>query len=355
MGAGVGLRLGAAVAVIERLARALNESGLPPERSLLEREVERIAAREAPLAGAAELRRAVDEVAGLGPLEDLLRDPAVTDVLVNGPDSVWVERAGELVHTDVVFDDAAAVVCVIERVLAPLGLHVDRAAPMVSARLPDGSRIHAVVPPASPDGPVLAIRRFAQTVGCLDDLVHAGAATPAQVESLRRHVAARSTMVVSGGTGAGKTTLLNLLGREIPGGERIVVIEDASELSLGGHVVRLEARPANGEGAGAVTLRSLVRTSLRLRPDRIVLGEVRGAEALDLVFALNTGHRGSLTTVHANGPEEAMWRLETLALSGPEAVPREAVARQLASAIDVVVQLERDRGHRRIAAIEELR
>jgi pilus assembly protein CpaF len=350
----MGARLEIAVAVIDRLAKALNESGLPPERPLLEREVARIAAREAPLAGATEMRRAVDEVAGLGPLEDLLRDPAVTDVLVNGPDVVWVERAGELMRTDVRFDDDAAVMRVVERVLAPLGLHVDRAAPMVSARLPDGSRIHAVVPPASPDGPIVAIRRFAQAVGRLDDLVVAGAATPSQVDLLRRHVAARSTVVVSGGTGAGKTTLLNLLGREIPEGERVVVIEDASELSLAGHVVRLEARPANGEGAGEVTLRSLVRTSLRLRPDRIVLGEVRGPEALDLVFALNTGHRGSLTTVHANGPAEAIWRLETLALSGPEAVPREAVARQLASAIDVVVQLERDRGLRRIAAIEEL-
>ena len=342
------------MAVIDRLARALNDSGLPPDRELLEREVSRIAASEAPLAAPGDLRRAVDEVVGLGPLEDLLRDPAVTDVLVNGPDSVWVERAGELTLTDVRFEDDAAVLAVTERVLAPLGLHVDRSAPMVSARLPDGSRIHAVVPPACPDGPIVAIRRFAQAVADLDGLVDAGAATVGQVDELRRHVQARSTVVVSGGTGAGKTTLLNLLGREIPAGERVVVIEDASELSIGGHVVRLEARPANGEGAGEVTLRSLVRTSLRLRPDRIVLGEVRGAEALDLVFALNTGHRGSLTTVHANGPEEAIWRLETLALSGPEAVPREAVARQLEAAIDVVVQLERAGGRRRIVAIEEL-
>lgn len=341
------------MAVSERLARVLAATDLPADRRLLEREARRIARREAPLASRAELVRAVDHVVGLGPVEELLRDPAVTDVLVNGPHEVWVERAGVLERTDVRYPDDGAVVAAVERVLAPLGLRVDRAAPMVSARLPDGSRLHAVLPPACPDHPIVAVRRFTQSVARLDDLVAAGGATQAQVACLRTFVREGRNVLVSGGTGAGKTTLLNLLGAEIPPGHRVVVVEDASELSLPGHVVRLESRPGNGEGAGAITLRELVRTALRLRPDRLVVGEVRGPEALDLVLALNTGHEGALATVHANGPDEALWRLETLALSGPERIPEHAVRRQLRGAIDVVVQLERRDGRRRIVEVRE--
>lgn len=238
----------------------------------------------------------------------------------------------------------------IERALAPTGLRIDRSAPMVDARLADGSRLHAVLPPAAVDAPLLAIRRFTQRVESLDDLVQAGTATEAQVATLVAAVAVGKTIVVSGGTGVGKTTLLNLLAGSIPPGQRIVTIEDAAELALPGHVVRLEARPANTEGTGEITIRALLRSALRLRPDRIIVGEVRGPEALDLVSALNTGHQGSLTTVHANSPAEAIWRLETLALSaGNTSEP--AVRRQLEAAIDLVVQLERHGTGRRIVEI----
>jgi pilus assembly protein CpaF len=223
---------------------------------------------------------------------------------------------------------------------------------MVDARLPDGSRLHAVLPPASVDHPLVAVRRFTQRVTSLDDLVDAGTATPSQRERLVAAVSARLTIVVSGGTGAGKTTLLNLLAGHIDPGERVVTIEDAAELSLPGHVVRLEARPANAEGAGAITIRALLRSALRLRPDRIIVGEVRGPEALDLISALNTGHRGSLTTVHANSPEEALLRLETLALSAGD-VSEAAVTRQLRAAVDMVVQIERERKSRKIVAIAD--
>lgn len=223
---------------------------------------------------------------------------------------------------------------------------------MVDARLADGSRLHAVLPPASVDGPLVAIRRFTQRVSSLNDLVTTRTATADQVDGLVAAVKARRTIVVSGGTGAGKTTLLNLLSSVIDPGERVVTIEDAAELSMSGHVVRLEARPANAEGAGAITIRSLLRSALRLRPDRIILGEVRGPEALDLISALNTGHRGSLTTVHANSPAEAMLRVETLALSAGD-TSETAVHRQLVSAVDLVVQIERIGNERRIVAIEE--
>lgn len=341
------------MAVIERMARQLVASDVPLERNRLKEAARRLAGTEAPLAGVDLIDSVVDSIVGLGPIEMLLRDPGVTDVLVNGPDEVWVERDGRLERAPIAFPDAAAVVAAVERVIAPLGLRLDRSAPAVEARLADGSRLHAVIPPASVDGPVVAVRRFTQAVPDLDSLVEAGAATAPDVERLRQLVAGRRNLVVSGGTGAGKTTLLNLLAGEIPPSERVVTIEDAAELAVPGHVVRLEAHPPNADGHGGVTIRDLLRSALRLRPDRIIVGEVRGAEALDMVWALNTGHLGSLSTVHANSPDEALWRLETLALADGR-VAAEAVRRQIRAGIHVVVQVERSAAGRRIAAIEEV-
>jgi pilus assembly protein CpaF len=295
----------------------------------------------------------VNRVLGLGPIQDLVDDPDVTDILVNGPSDVWIDRGAGLELSGVSFESSADIVATVERVIAPAGLRIDRSSPMVAARLPDGSRLQAVLQPASVDHPLVAIRRFTQRVRCLEDLVDEGTATEEQVRHLDEAVRRRQTVVVSGGTGAGKTTLLNLLGAAIPPTERTITIEDAAELSLPGHVVRLESRPANTEGTGEITVRSLLQAALRLRPDRIIVGEVRGAEALDLVWALNTGHRGSLTTVHANSPREAIWRIETLALSAG-ATSQAAVERQLRAAVDLVVQIERTHTGRRITAIESM-
>jgi pilus assembly protein CpaF len=246
------------------------------------------------------------------------------------------------------------VIAAVERVIAPLGLRIDRASPAVDARLPDGSRLHAVIPPAAVDGPVLALRRFRTSMTSLDDLVAAGAIDPDGAALLAAAVRDRNNLVVSGGTGSGKTTLLNLVSGEIPEGERVVTIEDSAELRLHGHVVRLEARPPNAEGAGEITLRTLVRQALRMRPDRIVVGEVRGPEALDLIQSMSTGHPGSMGTVHANGPDEALWRLETLALSGDARLPERVVRRLLRSAVHLVVHLERRSGRRRVVGIHAL-
>jgi pilus assembly protein CpaF len=290
----------------------------------------------------------------MGPLQPLLDDPDVSDILANGPHEIWVDRGSGLQAVDIGFESAGEMVAAVERVIAPLGLRFDRSAPMVDARLADGSRLHAMLPPAAVDFPLLAVRRFTQRVGSMSDLIEAGTVTEQQAGQLAEAVESHQTLVISGGTGAGKTTLLNLLAAFIPGGERIVTIEDAAELALPGHVVRLETRPANTEGFGEITVRALLRSALRLRPDRIILGEVRGPEALDLVSALNTGHAGSLTTVHANSPQEAMWRLETLALSAGD-TSASAVQRQLSAAVDVVVQLDRTSSGRRITAIEDRR
>ncbi len=287
---------------------------------------------------------------GLGPLEELLRDSEITDVLVNGPEEIWVDRGGELTRVDSRFESDESLLAAVERVIAPLGLRIDRSSPMVDARLSDGSRLHAVAPPASVGHPIVAIRRFTQVVSSLEELVALGTATVTQATVLTEAVRSRQTIIVSGGTGAGKTTLLNLLGSLIPENERVVTIEDAAELRLPGHVVRLEAHPANADGAGEITIRSLLRSALRLRPDRIIVGEVRGSEALDLVWALNTGHRGSLSTVHANSPAEALWRLETLALSAGD-TSETSVRRQLHAAVDYVVQIERVGPERRIRTV----
>lgn len=340
--------------MIERLSETLIERGVPLDRSLLQGELLTLAAEEAPLATPTELQAVVDALVGFGPVEQLLRDRSVTDVLVNGPHEIWVERGGRLERVDVQFEDDASIIAAVERMITPLGLRFDPAAPMVDARLPDGSRLHAVMPPASVTHPVVAIRRFSQAVTSFDELTEQGTISPAQREQLEEAVMRRANLIVAGGTGAGKTTLLNVLSTAIDPGHRVVVIEDASELRLGGHVVRLEARPPNAEGAGAISIRSLLRSALRLRPDRIVIGEVRGDEALDLVGALNTGHAGSMSTVHANSPAEALWRLETLALSGSTRVGETAIHRQLRASIEVVVQIERLGGRRVVTAIERV-
>ena len=284
-----------------------------------------------------------------GPLEPLLTDPSVTEIMVNGPGPVWVERAGELEQTDVVIT-RASLDAVLERVVAPLGLRLDPSSPLVDARLPDGSRVNAVVPPLAIDGPCLTIRRFTATQVGLDAFAPAGVAA-----LLRWAVASRCNIVISGGTGAGKTTLLAALAAELPPGERIVTIEDAAELRLSHpHVVRLESRPANADGLGAISQRRLLRNALRMRPDRIIVGEVRGPEALDMLQAMNTGHEGSLSTCHANGPADALRRLETMVLLG-EVLPLPAVRDQLTAALDLVVHVARSSaGRRRVVAVAEV-
>jgi pilus assembly protein CpaF len=300
--------------------------------------------------------RIVRDTIGLGPLEDLLADPLVEEVMVNGPGSVYVERAGQIEAAGVRFRDEEELRNAIERILAPLGRRIDELSPMVDARLADGSRVNVVIPPLAIDGPALSIRRFGAERPGPSKLVELGTLSPAQCELLEVAVAERSSVLISGGTGSGKTTLLNALSSFIAPGERVVTIEDAAELRLQQpHVVRLESRPAGVEGKGEVTVRDLLRNALRMRPDRIVIGEVRGAEALDLLTALNTGHDGALSTVHANSAVDALGRLETLALMAGLGLPHEAIAEQLQRGVDLVVHLERRRdGARRVVEIAEV-
>lgn len=352
MGGGLAAGVGDAVGLVDRISRAIaiGDTVLTPDDVAME--ASRLLDTESPWHRPTRVADVVHQVTGLGPVQLLFEDPNVTDVLVNGHDEIWVDRGEGLERVQERFSSEGDVVAAVERAIAPLGLRIDRSFPMVDARLSDGSRLHAVLPPASVDHPLIAIRRFTQRVSTLTDLVETGTATPSQIDHLVEAVRSRKTIVVSGGTGAGKTTLLNLLAGAIDPTERVVTIEDAAELSLPGHVVRLEARPPNAEGAGEITIRSLLRSALRLRPDRIIVGEVRGPEALDLISALNTGHRGSLTTVHANSPDEAMLRIETLALSAG-GTSETAVTRQLRMAVDVVVQVERFRDMRKIVAIAD--
>jgi pilus assembly protein CpaF len=309
---------------------------------------------EAPLLDGATVGRVVARVrariGGLGPLQSLLTDPAVSDVLVNGPGPVWVERAGRLERTPVSLD-ADAIRLLIERTVAPLGLRADRATPVVDARLDDGSRVHIVLPPLAVDGPAVTIRRFGAAAVPL-----ASFCTGAVADLLVEAVAVGLNMLVAGGTGAGKTTLLNALCHHLPPGERVVTVEDAAELRLpGDHVVRLETRPPAPDGVAAVGVRELVRAALRMRPDRIVVGEVRGAEALDMLQAMNTGHGGCLSTCHANGPVDALGRVETMALLGGVDVPLAAVRGQILGAVDLVVHVERSGGGgRRVAEVAEV-
>ena len=300
--------------------------------------------------------RIVRDSVGLGPLEVLLADPAVEEVMVNGPDRVYIERRGLLEETDVRFESEEELRNAIERILAPLGRRIDELSPMVDARLADGSRVNVVIPPLALDGPALSIRRFGANRPGPERLVELGTLSEEQRSLLEAAVAERRSVLVSGGTGSGKTTLLNAVSSFIAPGERVVTIEDAAELRLQQpHVVRLESRPAGVEGRGEVTIRDLLRNALRMRPDRIVIGEVRGIEALDLLSALNTGHDGALSTVHANSPRDALSRLETLALMAGVGLPHAAIAEQVRRGIDLVVHLQRQAdGSRRVTEIAEV-
>jgi pilus assembly protein CpaF len=298
----------------------------------------------------------IDELLGLGPLEDLMRDPAVSEIMVNGPNTIYVERGGKLSLSDRRFNDERHLRTIIERIIAPLGRRIDESSPMVDARLQDGSRVNAIIEPLAIDGATLTIRRFGTKRLTMDDLVRFGSIIPEATSLLKAMVEARLNIIVSGGTGSGKTTFLNILSNYIPHGERIVTIEDAAELVLSQeHIVRLESRPANIEGRGAVTIRDLVKNSLRMRPDRIVIGECRSGEALDMLQAMNTGHDGSLTTLHANTPRDALARLETLVLMAGFELPVRAIREQVASAVDGIVQIERMRdGTRKVTSITEV-
>ncbi|HEX4979918.1 MAG TPA: CpaF family protein [Acidimicrobiales bacterium] len=324
----------------------LVDDGRPVDDLSVGRVVERLYPLLPPGEASTVVREVVAAVRGMGPLEPLLADPQVSDVLVNGPDQVWVERAGRLEPTGVVFASDEDILRVVERAVAPLGLRIDMSSPYVDARLTDGSRLHAVLPPVAVDGPCLAIRRFAAKEVSLFDFAGARAA-----HLLALAVRRRRTIVVSGGTGAGKTTMLNALAAHVADGERLITIEDTAELRLPGrHVVRLEARPPNADGAGEVSIRDLVRNALRMRPDRIVVGECRGAEAFDMLQAINTGHLGSMTTVHANSALDALSRLEAMVLMAGVGLSSEHVRAQLCRAIDLVVHLERGSDGRRSVA-----
>jgi pilus assembly protein CpaF len=297
-----------------------------------------------------------DDVMGHGPLERLLADDSVSEIMVNGPREVWIEREGILHRTTARFTDESQLRRIINKMVAEVGRRIDESQPMVDARMPDGSRINAIIPPLSLSGALLTIRRFGSERPDLDALVRLGTLSPETTELLRRCVEARLNVLISGGTGAGKTTLLNALSGAIPDSERIVTIEDAAELRLvQRHVLRLECRPRNIEGEGEITIRDLVRNSLRMRPDRIVVGEVRGAEALDMLQALNTGHDGSLSTMHANSPRDALARLETMVLMAGYDLPLRAIRQQIAAALDLIVHLERlHDGSRKVMAITEV-
>ena len=298
----------------------------------------------------------LDEVFGLGPLEPLLADPTISDILVNTHKRVYVERRGILEMTSIQFRDDIHLMSIIDRIVSAVGRRVDESSPMVDARLADGSRVNAIIPPLAVDGPCLSIRRFGRDPLTSEDLLQNNSLTEPMLELLRGCVKARLNIIVSGGTGAGKTTFLNVLSSYISNRERIVTVEDAAELQLHqDHVVRLETRPANIEGKGAIQQRQLVINSLRMRPDRIIVGEVRSEEALDMLQAMNTGHDGSLTTIHANTPRDALSRLETMVAMGSLNIPDSAIRRQIASAIDVVVQVSRlSDGTRKVIALSEI-
>src|SRR6187399_86846 len=302
------------------------------------------------------LEQITDEIIGLGPLEPLLRDESITEVMVNGPRQVYIERSGKLELTNVVFQNDDHVMRIIDRIIAPIGRRVDESSPMVDARLTDGSRVNAIIPPLSLVGPVITIRKFSASPFTTDDLIRFGTATPDMFDFLRACVEARLNLFVSGGTGSGKTTTLNVLSSFIPNDERIVTIEDAAELQLRQeHVVTLESRPPNIEGKGAIPIRELVRNALRMRPDRIIVGECRSGEALDMLQAMNTGHDGSMSTGHANSPRDMLSRLETMVLMAGVDLPLRAIREQVASAVDLIVHQSRLKdGTRKITNITEV-
>ncbi len=332
------------------------ELSAPQRRARLERVVGRMVSREGPVLSTAErtrlIRRVIDEAIGLGVLEPLLADPSVTEIMINGPDEVFLEREGKLERADITFTDEAQLYQTIDRIVSQVNRRVDESSPMVDARLPTGERVNVIIPPLALRGPTMTIRRFPRLF-TLDQLVEMNSLDAPTADLLRACVAGRLNVVISGGTGAGKTTLLNAMSAAVPPGERIITVEDNAELRLQQpHVVTLEARPANVEGKGEVSIRDLVRNSLRMRPDRIIVGEVRGAETLDMLQALNTGHEGSLVTVHANSPDDAIHRLETLATMSDLHIPFEALRDQINSAIHMIVQIDRYAdGRRRIAEV----
>jgi pilus assembly protein CpaF len=297
-----------------------------------------------------------NEAMRLGPLEELLSDDSITEIMVNGPHKVYVERGGKLQLSDCQFTDDASVMAVIERIVAPLGRRIDESQPYVDARLSDGSRVNAIISPLALSGPTITIRKFAKKALSVDDFIRFGTWTKAAADFMRICVILRKNVIVAGGTGSGKTTLLNLLSGFIPSSERIVTVEDAAELRLQQpHVVRLEARPPNIEGKGAVPIRDLVKNCLRMRPDRIIVGECRGGEALDMLQAMNTGHDGSLTTVHANSPRDVISRLETMVLMSGMDLPSRAIREQIASAVDIIIHESRmSDGTRKVTAITEV-
>ncbi len=298
----------------------------------------------------------MDEILGYGPIQPLLNDDTINEIMVNGPYKVYIERNGKIEKTSITFRDSEHLMRIIDRILAPLGRRVDESCPYMDARLPDGSRVNVIIPPLSLIGPVLTIRKFARNPFTVEKLIELGTITPEAMEFLKACVIARLNIVISGGTGSGKTTFLNVLSGFIPNDERIITIENAAELQLRQeHVVTLETRPPNIEGKGEVTMRDLVINSLRMRPDRIIVGEVRGGEALDMLQAMNTGHDGSLTTLHANSPRDALSRIETMVLMAGVEIPIKAIRQQIASALDLIVHMERLRdGSRKVVQITEV-
>jgi len=328
----------------ERVLRAVTEQ-LALDRTPLTREERRQVTREI-----------TDDILGYGPLEPFLHDDTVSEVMVNGPDAIYIERSGRIERTPAAFVDAAHLMRIIDKIVSTVGRRIDEASPMVDARLPDGSRVNAIIPPLALRGPTLTIRKFSRDPYTMDDLINFGSISPKAAQFLSACVHGKLNILISGGTGTGKTTTLNAMSAFIPDAERIVTIEDAAELQLQQqHVIPLEARPSNIEGQGEVRIRELVRNSLRMRPDRIIVGEVRGPETLDMLQAMNTGHEGSLTTIHANSPRDALSRLETLVMTGGVELPHRAIREQIASAFDLLIQITRlVDGSRRLTHISEV-
>jgi pilus assembly protein CpaF len=349
-------------ALFARLGVRLFDSALSPDQlhAYVAQEITDLMAQTSAPLSAGERHRLVeeimDDVVGLGPIERFLDDPTISEVMVNATDFIYVERKGVIEPTDARFVSTDHLRRVIERIVAQVGRRIDESSPMVDARLPDGSRVNAVIPPLAVDGPMLTIRKFSRDPLQVDDLIELGTLAPSVAELISASVRGGLNILVSGGTGTGKTTLLNVLSSFVPDTERIVTIEDAVELQLRQrHVIRLESRPANVEGKGEVTIRDLVRNSLRMRPDRIIVGEVRGAEALDMLQAMNTGHDGSISTVHANSPRDALSRLETMVLMAGFELPARAIREQIASALHLIVHLQRFRdGGRRVTQVSEV-
>lgn len=346
--------------LIAELDPSMDVSKTDEVRSNIEELFDTILSEEGIILSRAERQRLfeqiVAEILGFGPMEPLLRDPSISEIMVNGPKNIYVERGGKVERTSVVFEDDEHVMRIIDRIVAPLGRRVDESSPTVDARLPDGSRVNAVIPPISLVGPTLTIRKFSKVPLTIENLIEYGSITPQVVEFIRACVLARKNIVISGGTGSGKTTLLNIMSGFIPNDERIITIENAAELQLRQeHVVTLESRPPNIEGKGEVSIRDLVINCLRMRPDRIVVGECRGGEALDMLQAMNTGHDGSLTTAHSNSPRDTLARLETMVMMSGMDLPVRAIREQIASAVDLICHQERMRdGTRKVTHITEV-